>query len=456
MDNKRSNFLASVKDQYEDYPYPPRDPEKERSALICTESDSLGKISHYCFNGKLAPDSHPRILVAGGGTGDATIFLAEQLRGHAAEIVYLDLSTASMDIAKKRAVTRGLTNINWLQGSILDLPQMDIGKFDYINCCGVLHHLKNPTKGLQALKSCQKDDGAIGIMVYAKYGRTGIYHMQQLMKLVNTGVSDLSEKIENTRRIFKTLPESHTLKSGPVPLTDAKLAELSDSDLVDLFLHTQDRPYTVPEIYHWLDECDLHLIDFACSRPLYQPQTHIKDAALLEKIRRLPKMNRQAISEIACSTIFRHVFYTASQPDTIASIRDIDNVPYFCDLLPMTSTEANQLRHIIASQPEGTEFKLRLPMGNTLLTLPIRKLTKHLVRYIDGKNTIKIILRSVRNDESLRIYKLTNKEIMKELENLYRLLNQHNVILLRNKKTPPYKTYPELQLAHARSANPAE
>ena len=40
-----------------------------------------------------------RALVAGGGTGDATIFLAEQLRHTDAQVVHLDMSSASIAIA---------------------------------------------------------------------------------------------------------------------------------------------------------------------------------------------------------------------------------------------------------------------------------------------------------------------------------------------------------------------
>ena len=47
---------------------------------------------------------------------------------------------------------------------------------------GVLHHLENPKLGLNVLKNVLKDDGFMSIMVYGKYGRTGVYQMQDLMK----------------------------------------------------------------------------------------------------------------------------------------------------------------------------------------------------------------------------------------------------------------------------------
>ena len=66
--------------------------------------------------------------------------------------------------------------------SLLDLDPTIHGHFDLIICVGVLHHLENPSDGLNKLNSVLKNDGFIFIMVYGKYGRTGIYQMQDLLK----------------------------------------------------------------------------------------------------------------------------------------------------------------------------------------------------------------------------------------------------------------------------------
>ena len=68
-----------------------------------------------------------RALVAGGGTGDAAIMLAQQLADAGAaqaEIVYLDWSKASRAVAEARAKARGLSTIRFVTGSLLDLPTL--------------------------------------------------------------------------------------------------------------------------------------------------------------------------------------------------------------------------------------------------------------------------------------------------------------------------------------------
>ena len=102
------DYLRDVRNQYEAYPYPLRDPEDEKKRLLTTEDSFLAKINHYCYAGR--QDFHNfRALVAGGGTGSAAIFLAEQLRERdCSEVVYLDISEKSMEVAQKRAAIRGL------------------------------------------------------------------------------------------------------------------------------------------------------------------------------------------------------------------------------------------------------------------------------------------------------------------------------------------------------------
>lgn len=102
-----------------------------------TVGDELAELNHYCFKGRQSFRDGFRCLVAGGGTGDAAIYLAEQLRSVNGEVVYLDLSEASRRIAEQRARIRGLENIQWITGSLLDLPTLGLGTFDYVNCSGV-------------------------------------------------------------------------------------------------------------------------------------------------------------------------------------------------------------------------------------------------------------------------------------------------------------------------------
>ena len=123
-----SNYLPQVRSQYEALPYPPCNPQDDHQRLVQTWLEDLPMINHYCFAGRQSFQHGFRALVAGGGTGDATIFLAEQLKHTDAHIVHLDKSQASIAIAQQRAHIRGLANISWIHDSLLNLPQARSGE----------------------------------------------------------------------------------------------------------------------------------------------------------------------------------------------------------------------------------------------------------------------------------------------------------------------------------------
>jgi SAM-dependent methyltransferase len=246
--------MSDVKEQYEAYPYPERDPKDEKKRLITGSPSHPLELDHHLFGGQRDWSRTTKILVAGGGTGDALIQLAQVLTSARRyyEITYIDLSTASRKIAEARAKMRGLTGINFITGSLLDAAQY--GPFDYIDCCGVLHHLPEPQEGFDALAAALKPDGGIGLMVYAPYGRSGVYPLQEAFGALTKGLPP-KEQLARAKSVFKALPDSHPFKRNP-HLVDHKQ---SDAGFYDLLLHSQDRPYTIDQLAGSLSAAGLAL-----------------------------------------------------------------------------------------------------------------------------------------------------------------------------------------------------
>ncbi len=73
--------------------------------------------------------------------------------------------------------------MGWRIWKLRQLPLESVAEldrtFDKIVCTGVLHHLSDPEAGLRSLRSVLKADGAMHLMVYAAYGRTGVAMMQE-------------------------------------------------------------------------------------------------------------------------------------------------------------------------------------------------------------------------------------------------------------------------------------
>ncbi len=330
-----------VRDQYEAYPYPARDPKDERTRLIAGSPSNRAEIDHYVFAGRGDFAKPFRALIAGGGTGDAAIMLAQQLGdrarecGRAAgEVVYLDLSGAAREIAEARARARGLTNISFHQGSLLELPGLGLGGFDYIDCCGVLHHLEDPPAGLKALAEALRAAGGMGLMVYAPLGRTGVYPAQAMLRDLGAGglgagglgeELPLDARVALARRLLDALPATNWLARNPF-LGDHKR---SDAELVDLLLHPRDRAFSVEQVAALIAGAGLRLASFI-EPARYRPASYLKDPVLLRRLAGLDPLARAAFAEALAGNIKKHIFYVVKATngaDTVARAETRATVP---------------------------------------------------------------------------------------------------------------------------------
>lgn len=431
-----SIYLKGVREQYEDFPYPARDPNDEKKRLRSTDLELLDYLNFKCFKGKQSY-SRFRALVAGGGTGDAAIFLAEQLRDRDAEICYLDISSASRAIAQERARIRGLDNITWLQASILDIPEMDIGEFDYINCSGVLHHLESPVAGLMALRSVLREGGCMGLMVYGAIGRTAIYQMQELLRRINSGEESVQTKIDNATTLMKELPPSNWFKLSEKMLPAEHITH-GDAGIYDMFLHQQDRAYTVDELFEYLDQCDLEFVDFSYHRTWrYRPGSYIRESTLLKKIGRLDTKQQYAIAELTAGNILMHVFYAAAKKDTVAKLADLDNVPFFY----MFNLDCAALYREMQNSP-GQNIVL-CPTPSINLSIKPGKYTHLVFKYLDGKRSLRKIFRKIKKE--LGKSSANDAELLADFEPVYRVLNDADWLLLRHPSVKPIRDFDQMQ-----------
>jgi SAM-dependent methyltransferase len=304
------DFLPAVKAQYEDLPYPPRDPADERWRLIHRIGDNLVILNHHCFGGARDFRGGFRVLVAGGGTGDATVYLAEQLRGFGAEIVHLDLSAASLAVAQERARVRGLEGIRWVNASLMDLPGLGLGEFDYINCTGVLHHLESSEAGLAVLARALRPGGVILLMLYGRYGRSSVYDMQALLREYLPAGAGRGEKLRLTRSLLAALPPTNSF-ARDLERWRAEISPdgLGDAGLYDLLLHSQDRPFDVPAVYRLAASAGLDVLAFVDRAADYDPRQHLRAGVDAGHLERLEPAQRQAIAELMVGDLVSHEFY---------------------------------------------------------------------------------------------------------------------------------------------------
>ena len=76
-------------------------------------------------------------------------------------------------------------------------------------CTGVLHHLADPGAGLRALREVLAPAGAMHLMVYAPYGRAGIYMLQDYCRRLGIGHSE--RDVRELATSLKALPPDHPI-----------------------------------------------------------------------------------------------------------------------------------------------------------------------------------------------------------------------------------------------------
>ncbi len=369
--------MVSVKEHYEAYPYPERDPRDEAKRLITGSPSHPLEMDHYLFGGTRDWSKPLRVLVAGGGTGDGLIQLAQVMTSANApyEITYVDLSTASRAVAEARAKARGLTGIRFETGSLLDAPEF--GEFDYIDSCGVLHHLPDPAAGFAALRAALAPGGGFGFMVYAPYGRSGVYPLQEGFGTLLDGLPP-QERLAAAQKIVGNLPDGHPFKTNP-NLSDH---HASDAGFYDLLLHGQDRAYSVPELVQELSDTGWRLQSF-CTPALYD----------LTRIAPRPDgmddTTAMGVAEKLTGTIRLHVGYAvaADDPRKIAKGSNRKLVPH------LRGVQASALAQAVA---KGRPLPVSADGVRTKLTLP--KSAAPLIAGINGKRSLAEIAQGARLD----------------------------------------------------------
>ena len=407
--------MDDVRAQYEALPYPPRDPRDETIRLITGTPSHILEINHYLFSGRLNFMRPFRALVAGGGTGDACIMLAQQIadRRCPGEVVYLDISTASRAICEARAKARGLRNINFITGSLLDLPAMAIGQFDYIDCTGVLHHLPDPAAGMRALASVLHPEGGVGVMLYGEYGRSGVYPLQELLRTLAPPSMALEDRIAMTKRLIRFLPTTNLFRRNPY-LNDHVTG--GDAGLYDLLLHSCDRAFTVPEIGAMAQQSGLRVVAFL--EPVrYEPATYMSDPIIARQASSLPLVERAAFAERLAGNLRTHIFYaTRAGFDTVARPEDTSAIPVLREMDAQKLAAGLQPGTPLIANLDGFPWRAQLP-----------PLAARIVSQIDGRKTVAEIYTSLGAQGGLPQW----EDFYAQFEDLYVKLNGVNHLLLR-------------------------
>jgi len=171
------------------------------------------------------------------------------------------------------------------------------------------------------------------MMVYGRYGRTGIYQIQDLLRMVNAEEDDIEIELENTKEIIAALPASNALVSNSTwfkEFVDKFKTDHINSEFYDLFLHKRDVSYTVADIYRFSRMHELHVTGWeeALVRTNLLIDAHIKDKHFLQQIKKQITQDQETIAELLSGDVGLHAVYASKINNSEADVKQLDNVVF--------------------------------------------------------------------------------------------------------------------------------
>lgn len=403
---------AALAAQYEAYPYPQRDPRDEAKRLVVGSPSHLREVDHWIFGARRSAATPLNALVAGGGSGDATVMLAQQMAsaGRPGGVTWLDRSAAARKVAGARVAARGLGNVTFAEASIIDLPGSGLGPFDYIDCCGVLHHLPDPLAGLRALVSVLAPGGGIGLMVYAPHGRTGVYMLQDALRLMAPADQPPAQRVDIAKRLWRQAPETAWLRRNPW-ITDH--VKGGDAGIYDLLLNPRDVAFSVPALAALVDGAGLEIRCLV--EPFrYDPDSFLTDPRLRERTALLDPVQRAALAEAAAGNMGIHIAYCVRKGEAV--------LPDWTDACAVPVLRELDAAKFAAGIPaDGT---LRVAADGLVVPVALPRLAAAIIARVDGQRSVGEI------GDALAANGVSREAFAKDFAALARALERVNRLLL--------------------------
>jgi SAM-dependent methyltransferase len=246
------------------------------------------------------------ILIAGCGTNQAACFA---YTNPAAKVVAVDVSQPSLGHQQYLKDKHGLFNLELHLLPIEELPTLGLD-FDLVVSTGVLMVLADPLAGMKALADCVRPDGAIGVMVYAKYGRIGVELLQSVFRDIGLHQDDASVQI--VKDTIELLAPDHPIQ-GYLKLGGSNDLQF-DTGVVDTFLHGRDRNLTVDECVDLVTSAGLVFQGWFLKAPYYAHDLIAAPNGLYPAVNALPEVKQWSVMERVQTSNGCH-FFMACRPD---------------------------------------------------------------------------------------------------------------------------------------------
>ena len=212
-------------------------------------------------------------------------------------------------------------------------------------------------------------------MVYAPYGRTGVYMLQDALQSLAPLTCSPQERLDMARRVMRTLPATAWLRQNG---NFGDHLSGGDSGLYDLLLNPRDRAYTILEFLDLLNEVGLETT--ALMEPArYNPALFLPDVKIRQKIAALSWHEQAKLAENLCGNMATHVAYVVRKGQ-----KPIRQNPLSSESIPiMREISGSELAKQI--RPDNI---LPFAFGTLVVPIALPPQARGILPLIDGVRTV--------------------------------------------------------------------
>ncbi|HTL89588.1 MAG TPA: class I SAM-dependent methyltransferase, partial [Leptolyngbya sp.] len=281
---------AAVAALYNTYPFPP-DPLLDEPPPGYNWRWNWLTAYNFC-TGQKPKRQDVRILDAGCGTGVGTEYLVHL--NPQAQVTGIDLSSGALSVARERCQRSGADRVEFHHLSLYEVDQLP-GQFDLINCVGVLHHLPDPIRGIQALSKKLAPGGLLHVFVYSELGRHEIKLTQEAIALLQSDRLNYGEGVAIGRQLFESLPPNNRLVRREQERWS--MENTRDECFADMYVHPQEIDYNIYTLFELIDAAELNFLGLSNPRQ-WEVNRLFNHPDLLERANQLSDRDRYRLIEL--------------------------------------------------------------------------------------------------------------------------------------------------------------
>ena len=240
---------------YEETPYPrwtslkaiePRPLGEALSQLFPTRRQILSRLQ-----------AHPRVLIAGCGTGRQALLAAQFYAD--AELLAIDLSRTSLAYAQRKARDACINNVTFRHADLLALDAQ-AGSFDLIECSGVLVCLEDPVAGLRSLARRLVPGGVLKLGLYSETARRHIVRARAFID---------AEGYQATPADIRACRQAIAASADPQLASVAAGRDFFSTSMVrDLIFHIKEHRFSLDWIAGAAADLDLEILGLEINDPI--------------------------------------------------------------------------------------------------------------------------------------------------------------------------------------------